>query len=284
MHLICFKRLAAIILLLLPLAGLAQFSETVDSDRPGMSIGARAVGSRTLQVQMGTDVIQIREFWTDDQSIGIQYDGVIRYGIKEHFELGISTNYYNRTATRSEGQLFGSASVSALTLGLRARSNILKGDSIRPALGMQVDVFFPDPETKRYASYIRPRLTLVLQQPIGRYMVATVNVGGEWLPTPLGFFTTNLTASMTDHVNIFIEYFGQFYTRYAPQGMGEFSSSVPYYGRGNAGMAVLINNDLQLDLQAGYGRDEDTRIQDWYVGIGISWRVRFPKQAITEGS
>lgn len=42
--------------------------------------------------------------------------------------------------------------------------------------------------------------------------------------------------------------------------------------RFDGGFAYLCNNDLQLDVLAGAGNNDD--VSDYFVSVGVSWRTK----------
>ena len=270
------KYLFLILLLFAAKTSFSQYSEVIDSDRPGQSISANTVGARTLQMQMGGEYAQVAFGSNSDFSDGI-HGGVVglllRYGIWKSFDLGFG---FSHVATDNIQQTRLDFRTSNTSFVLRGRVNFLEGNKRRPSLGMDVEVSFPDPKTERYTDFIAPTFTLMLNQQIGERLTLASNIGARWFVTPTGIYTLNLGVFMSKRAKIFVEHYGQFSTQNF-NGSNNRNAELIWYGRVNGGFAFVVYKDVQLDISAGYGGYENGG-KDWYAGGGFSWRVHFKKR------
>jgi hypothetical protein len=269
------KYLFLILLLFAAKISFAQYSEVINSDRPGQSISANTVGARNLQMQMGGEYAQATLRNSDFQNgmhggvVGL----LVRYGIWRSFDLGFGFSHVTIDNIQSTRLNTRSSSTSFM---LRGRVNFLEGNKRRPSLGMDVEVRFPDPQTERYTDFIAPTFTLILNQQIGERLTLASNIGARWSNTPTGTYTVNLGAYMSKRAKIFVEHYGEFFTQKFNSSTGRDAELI-WSGRVNGGFAFVVYKDVQLDISAGYGGYENGR-KDWYVGGGFSWRVHFKKR------
>ena len=74
-----------------------------------------------------------------------------------------------------------------------------------------------------------------------------------------GQFAAGASRSLTDRVGVFIEYFNDI----------PFDSEIDAQHAVDGGLTFLLNDDVQLDINAGAGLNSAT---DNFVGVGIAMR------------
>ena len=246
----------------------AQYNETIRTGRPGEAIGPFTVGARVLQVQAGTGYFDYKPI---DYEQGNALSGqsgnnlltgaVVRMGLTEHFEFSVGLAYtfeekrVNDYETKNKG-------MNAFAFGIR--SNIYVGKGWVPSVGFQVNIGMPWLTESYNSTYIRPRLTLITGQRMGERWGLTTNWGLFWngdSPDPIGFYVVNVSFDASAKWSVFVEGFGFI----------SDNSWEPYI---DGGAGFLVNNNLQLDIAAGYGWGEN-EYRDWFVNGGVSWRMRF---------
>jgi hypothetical protein len=235
----------------------SQYNETIRTGRPGQAIGPFTVGARVFQIQAGLDYAEIskNEYLLSQTLFG---GSVFRMGLTEHFELGASVAYLNDK--RYDATTLNGIAV----LSLAMRNNIYVGKGLIPSVGVQLNIGLPYLSKDYNSEYIRPRITVMTAQRMGSKLGFITNWGGYWNGNdarPIGFYVLNLSYDITAKWSVFIEHFATIIN-------GDWRGNV------DGGAAFLVNNDLQLDLSAGYGQNE-TINKDWFVSMGLSWRVRF---------
>ncbi|MCB9185579.1 MAG: hypothetical protein H6601_02405 [Flavobacteriales bacterium] len=254
---------------------LAQYSETISSDRPGMSYSANTVGARVLQFQVGGDFGQVafnRGFGSG--YIGGSFDGVIRVGIIERLEMDFSVNYLKMDNEITD---FQTPPMENFEWGFKLRGNVLNSNGKRPSIGLLAEIFFPSVTTTYFHYGIYQRFSVLLEQPLEKRIRLASNIamvsGGR---SPTFQYTLNLSVDVSPIATVFIEHFGQYYARY-----GSSTRKVDfYYPRVIGGFSIRPLSDFQIDVQASYGSwvvAPDPQ-KDWYVGLGFSWRLRFKKK------
>jgi hypothetical protein len=79
--------------------------------------------------------------------------------------------------------------------------------------------------------------------------------------TPLRKGIIQPISLMQSHPNL-----GVFIENYGNLQQSDFDSFL------DGGIAYLINNNLQLDLYSGFGKNDE--VKDFFVSAGISWRTK----------
>lgn len=241
---------------LLPTAYLvAQFNETIRSDRPGQSITPFAVGKNILQIQSGVDYFN-NEYAGSKGSGGLS-NTVFRYGITETFEISTMIEYKGETMAGSSGTVRG---LSAVDFGLRY--NIYVGSGLIPTVGFQTTFRLPnlggDYEIDQWA----PRFMLVTNQQLADKIFFTTNWGASWSGNdaiPQGNFTANVSYSLSDKIGLFVETYGN---------LRQSDFNIFW----DTGIAYLLSNNLQLDLYTGFANNDQSK--DFFISGGFSWRTK----------
>ena len=100
---------------------------------------------------------------------------------------------------------------------------------------------------------------------------------------PIFQYTLNLSVDVSPIATLFVEHFGQYmqmYNQYSSPWLTEPAKEKFYLIRTNGGFAIRPLPDFQIDVEAGYGTWAlaPSDQQEWYVGLGLSWRARFKKK------
>lgn len=272
----------------------AQYTDELNSNRPGSSQGAFSVGTSVLQFEAGLSIgaEDHRLLFTETDAFNIDY--AVRYGVwKEEFEVSIMGSYQrnNITDTRLAGQETSFSNFRSNTIGAKyllydpylklekkgpnihsyhANHKIQWADFI-PAVsvyaGLNID-FIEDPEGK-FVNNTRPGIDDFVLSP--KIVLATQNnfVGGFVLVTNIyanrvtedssqyGYVVT-LTHTPTNWFSIFVENEGFTGDTYADQ-----------LFRGGA--AALITPNFQVDASVLLNfKDTPNRT---YGRIGVSYRI-----------
>ena len=274
-----------IILLIISADTFGQYGETISSNRPGQAITSTSVGKRVFQVESGIDYggQEIDISTKFGKSYGIST--LLRYGLTETFEvnLGIglkslrinmpdSVFNLNRYSLSKIGSRYRNLADSSFNLGdlnlstLGIRYNITEGKGIKPTVGFQFTVKLNVFNGDYNADNIAPQFLMVTNQELFKRFFLTTNLGADWdgnNTNPTGIYAVNLALSINDKWGGFIENYGSFDDSYFDTGF-------------DAGIAYLVNNNLQLDILGGIGNNLD--LIDYFVSFGISWRKRVLKK------
>jgi len=251
-----------LIFLLCSISASAQFNKTIRTGRPGQAIDPFAVGNKVFQTETGLDVSAFK--FDDVMSSGraLAPNTFLRYGIGQRLDLNSGFEY--RTDQFEKNNEEKSAhGVSAGNLGLRI--NFLDGSEHKPALGMQLSLKFPVNSDAYHTDYIAPKITLVVSQNLSEKIGLVANLGMDYNgndPKSTAFYVLNLAYTISDHWGVFIENYASFTEDY-------------FEDHWDAGMAYLVNNNLQLDFYGGLSK-QDERL-DYFASIGFSWRIHSQK-------
>lgn len=267
----------------------AQYTETINSNRPGESQGAFSVGNNVLQLESGFDFGNDNHVLlnTDTNIFGV--NAVIRYGLLfEQLEINVNIRYQ-----RDEISFLSGSSNTAIRAGLETTqigakyliydpyknpkdgvnlysyhaNNKFKWSTLIPAVSVYAGAVFDF--TNSEFNEIRddgvsPNLALITQHNWGRWVwvnnIIFDRVGTNF---PSTAWITTLTHSLSSKVALFGEYqavSGDLYTDFLFRGGG----------------AYLITKNLQVDL-SGLVNLKNTPSR-WNVGAGVSYRLDFHKK------
>ena len=244
----------------------SQYNETIRADRPGEAFTPFTVGSRVFQVQAGLAYLEYSklDYGLTDAATTVMGNSFLsgihlRMGLTERFELSAGMAYSNG---KIENSFFSTNEngISALSFGLR--SNIYVGKGWIPSIGFMVDFGLPWLSDDYDTRYMRPSFNLLTNQRMGEKFGLTTNWGLLWngdVAKPIGRYVINVSYDINANMGVFLEPYG-----YIQSGTWE-----PHV---DGGLGYLINNNLQLDVSAGYGWGEN-EYRDWFIGAGISWRL-----------
>jgi len=249
----CFLYLATI-----SLSMVAQTSEIIRSSRPGQSFTPYTVGKNVFQIQSGINFNGFDEGSAMDGN-GTFLVALGRYGITETIEIRTEFQI-NRDQVMTGDEKETLNGISAWTLGIRF--NILNPDeATKPALGFQFDLNTNAASSDFKSKYIAPKVILLHSQALSSKLGLTTNWGVAWNgndASPRGFYTVAFTYALNDQWALLLENYGEV-------------EDSDFDTRFDAGLAYLLNGNVQLDLGVGYGKNDE--VSDYFGDAGVS--VRF---------
>lgn len=278
------KRILLTATLFSAFVGKAQFTDEVNSNRPGKSMMAFAVGKSVIQTEAGMNYISENHKKLNYDAKGFLGDIALRWGLfKEELELLAEIQYQKDTK-----EMYGvSNSRSALRQTLfgakylfydpfknyEEKPNLyswkanhrFKWRQFIPALAGYAGVNFNFSENKLFynsevpEAKISPKAMIIAQNHFGTRWVLVTNlaynkIGSEYASID---YILTLTRGINQNWSAFIEnqgYNGKYYSD------GVF----------RMGAAYLIRKDMQLD--ASIAKNIKTTPGIFYGGIGFSWR------------
>ncbi len=258
----------------------AQFTDVINSNRPGESMSAFSVGKTVIQGELG--FLGIKEDYanSDNESKGINSELVVRYGaILEQLEF-IAELQHQYDDYEMGGESYSRSGFKTAILGAKyliydpnkkyidRKPNLLswkanhgfKWRNLIPAVGVYVganlslsDKFPPEDQPN-----FSPKGMIITQNQLGRYVLVTniiMDRFGSNYET-LGYVVT-MTYGINDRWSAFIE--NQGFKR-------DVYSDMIFRG----GAAYLLKENIQIDLSFGANVKDSPSILN--AGIGLSWR------------
>jgi len=278
------KRILLSCFLLATAVNHAQFTDVINSNRPGESMAAFSVGKTVIQAELGFYGYKDEHELLNYEATGFGTDLSVRYGaFFEQLELSLDMQYQTEsfTARLIDERRSG---FKQMTLGakylvydptkkyINRKPNLYSWNANNkfswrqfiPAVGVFAGFNFNLSDGVFDRSFfaedakISPKLALITQNQLGRYVLVGNVIADKWGTNreSLDFIVT-LTRGFNPRWSGFLECQG--YT-------GDYYSDI--IGRGGA--AFLIQQNIQIDASVGtnFKNTPSTIIG----GIGLSWR------------
>jgi hypothetical protein len=275
-----YNRLFTLTLLLLTIAVRAQYTDQINSNRPGESQSPFAVGKSVIQVEAGCYGIQENHSIMGTEINGVGTDLNLRYGaIKEELEFNVKLQYqfdqYKTPFEVEKRNALKQAVIGAKYLiydpskNYEEKKNVYSWKakykfkwrqfipSIAAFAGVNVNV--NNPYTFKSDPKISPKVMLITQNQFTGGMVLVTNIIADKITTeyPSYGYVLTLTKGFNEQWSGFVENQGY---------KSEFYSDAILRG----GAACLIGDDIQIDASIGTNFKETPSL--FYGGVGISWR------------
>lgn len=270
----------------------AQYTETINSNRPGNSQGAFSVGTGVLQLetgaQYGRDEHSLLRTTTD--LLGLEYE--LRYGfLFEELEINLSGSFLSSTTNYTVAgtdRSYGIRNFDANALGLKyliydpykngneRKPNLYSWranqrfdwSQLIPAVSVYAGANFSIDENNPYLyegeDRFSPRAAIITQNNWGPWVLVLNFIGNKLnqeYPTYAGI------ATVTHSFSKRFAAFGEFHTI-----MSDIYSDELVRG----GVAYLFHKNFQLDA-SGLVNFKDTPSR-WQVELGLSFRLDMHKQ------
>ncbi|AVR46169.1 transporter [Christiangramia fulva] len=263
----------------------AQYTETINSNRPGQSQGAFAVGTGVIQLEtggyFGND--HYRALGSDTDLWGIDYQ--LRYGVFfENLELNLTGAFESQDVTRNflgNSSNYKVANFRANTIGAKylifdpyktlekdkpnlyswKANHRFKWKTLIPAVSVYAGANFSfgdNPYLYEGEAKFSPKAALITQNNWGNTVLVLNFIGdrlGEEFPTYTGIIT--VTHTLTQHLAIFGEY-------------QWISSDIYADDIFRGGAAYLFGKNFQVDLSGLFNIKETP--SRWQIAGGISYR------------
>jgi len=246
--------LPLVLLIMFSQIAFAQFSETIRSGRPRVTIGAYTVGKNVLQIQPGFNYNE-QELINVSRTNTWIFKSVFRYGILEKLEVsGVVSIRSDETlsVTGTENQ-FG---INNTQIGLRY--NIIERKGAVPAIGLQGRLLLKAQSIDYQRENLGATLVLATGNKIASWLSLNTNWGILWAGNggvPRSLYAISTSFNLNKKWRATLGVFGSF---------NSFSSNY------NAGFSYLVNNNLQLDFSGGW--QGQSGLVDFFIDFGLSWR------------
>lgn len=261
----------------------AQYTDVINSNRPGESMSAFAVGKKVIQLESGINYINEKHTILDYEANGFGIDFNVRYGVlREQLEAIAELNYQRDTFENLNGSTNRNGLKTA-TLGLKyliydpfknyeEKVNIFswkanhrfKWRQFIPAVSAYVGAnlnFSDNPflYTNEETKNISPKVIVISQHIFPKAFVFVTNIFVDKITTnnqSIGYVIT-LTKGFNDKWSGFLE-------NKAVKG--------DYYADGifSGGAAYLVTKNWQVDASISKNYKDTPSLL--YGGIGVSWR------------
>lgn len=277
----------------------SQYTDVINSNRPGVSRSAFSVGTNVLQFEVGPYILKEEHTPLQHEESGFGIDFAARYGLfLEQLEINIEGTYQNDTSTdnrsiipnKSKRSNFRNFTVGAKYLVYDPYKNEenkpnlyswkanrqFKLKSLIPAIGVYLGANF-DTENNVFIPYVAPPYTKPYYEGgfSPKVMVATQNnFANGWVYVmnfSLDRFTTDhsefqYTLTLTKSVSEKLAIFGE------AQGIkGDYYSDNLF----RLGGAYLWSQDFQLDTGITFNTKDTPSV--FSVNFGASYRFDFHK-------
>ncbi|KXO00106.1 hypothetical protein LS48_06440 [Aequorivita aquimaris] len=264
----------------------AQYTEMINTNRPGGSQGAFSVGTNVLQVETGFSYGKEKHELLKTETNGFSIDYSVRYGFwKERLEVSLMGEFQSNSVTDNRSAVAREYSLSNFksnTLGAKYliydpyRKRELKGPNLYswkannktqwadliPAISIYAGAnfdFADNPFTPEAEGKISPKFVLSTQNNFIGGWVFVTNIIVDRITTdfPTYGYILTLTHATNRYFSVFLE----------NQGLkSDFYSDQLVRG----GAAALINQNLQVDLSLTYSfKDTPSK---FYGRAGLAYR------------
>ena len=264
----------------------AQYTETINNNRPGASQGAFSVGKKVLQIESGVSFGNEKHSLLDTDAGIFGIDYAVRYGFwKEELEVSLIGQFQSNSITDSRGAVplkYNESNFRSNTIGAKylfydpyrkmvqdgpnlyswKANNKFQWKDFIPAVSFYAGAnfdFAENPFTPEPESSISPKFVISTQNNwIGGFVFVTnIVVDRITTDTPSYGYILTLTHTLTDWFSVFIE----------NQGFkSDFYSDQIFRG----GAAALVNKNLHLDASIVLNFKDTPSLL--YGRIGMAYR------------
>ncbi len=269
-------------LLLMPLLNFAQYTDQINSNRPGETMSAFAVGKSVIQLETGAYGISQKHHLLNYVANGYGIDATLRYGmLMEKLEVIADIQYqsqvYEALYTKTNQKALKQTILGAKYLlydpfkNHEKKINVYSWNANKkfswrqliPAVSVFAGANFTSANNPYHFSPnagISPKVILITQNHLGDgTWVFVTNTIADYIGTeyPSYGYAVTLTKGFNDKWSGFVENQGY---------KSDFYSDLIV----RSGAAFLVTEDLQLDVSASASLKDTPAI--FYGGIGFSWR------------
>ena len=277
-----FRYVFYLSLLLFTLVNHAQYTDQINSNRPGETMSAFAVGKSVIQLETGAYGIAQKHHLLNYVANGFGIDATIRYGVfKEKLQLIADLQYqsqvYEARLTKIDQKALKQTIIGAKYLlydpfkSQEKKINVyswkvdksFKWKQLIPAVSVFAGANITSANNPYHFSpnaSISPKVILITQNHFGDgswvFVTNTIAdyIGSEF---PSYGYAVTITKGINKNWSGFIENQGY---------KSDFYSDLIV----RSGAAFLVNDDLQLDISGSASLKDTPAI--FYGGIGLSWR------------
>ncbi len=258
----------------------AQYTDVINSNRPGESMSAFSVGKTVFQSEIGVSRFKEDHKTLNYKAIGYDFDLALRYGLfASQFESILNLQIQSDTYKFGNNS-YNRSGVKKLQFGFKAlildpykklekpdvyswvRNNSFKWSQLIPAVAIYAGInlnFSNNPFFTGKQEIIDPKVMLITQNQFYGSQVFVTNFYADRISSDdmnLGYILT-YTKGFNDHWSAFIENKG-------------FKSKIYSDAIGTIGVAYLFKKSTQIDVSISKSLKNTPSV--FYGGVGFSWR------------
>lgn len=230
----------------------AQKIDPIQTDRPDQTETPFTVPKNHFQMETGFSFEKTNTSIKSYTNPSV----LMKYGLSDHFESGIITEF----ATLKSGYSIGGLS----PVTFRFKEKITDEKGIIPVTSFIGYLSVPHFASKKFkATYYAPAFRFTMQHTLSDKISIGYNLGAEWdgeSPEPVFIYTLTTGFALTEKLGAFAEIYG-----FAPQ-----LSKADH--RFDAGFTYLLQNNIAIDISGGVGITENA--PDYFTAIGFSFRLK----------
>ncbi|MCB9252214.1 MAG: transporter [Flavobacteriales bacterium] len=236
-----------------------QIPETIVSDRPGQAYSPNTAGKGIFQVQAGYDHQWFKNRKNDLKGTAGLTGVFLKFGLTERLSLNALAEY-----NKMDRQIMDSSEIlkgfQNMMAGLRI--NLLTETGSKPSIGTMVMFRTPNSSGDFTQDQLSAKILFMLTNNFSKKLNLNVNLGIDFDGNsiiPLYQYVCNMGINLNNSWSVFIENYGMLKNK-------------DFQNRWDAGVAYLVNPDMQFDLYGGKGINKSD--QDGFISIGVSYRVK----------
>lgn len=241
--------------------------EDLVTDRPDQTESAIVIKPGFFQLEAGWTFTQDDEAGTETETQEIP-GTLLRIGLIDRIELRLGFSGYTSTETETGGVETSSNGAGDGEFG--AKIYLWAEDGLMPETALLVGVSVPVGKTGISSEEWDPSFRFSFAHTLSESLSLGYNLGMAWESAQLqgggdttlsNFqYTAALGIGISDKLGAFVELFGDI----PMSATGGASNSV------DGGFTYLLLDNLQLDVASGFGISNTA--DDWFLGVGVSWR------------
>ncbi|NND60953.1 MAG: transporter [Gammaproteobacteria bacterium] len=241
------------ILLAVCLLATNALADPISAERPGFASGPVPLADGVNQLELGYQA-------NDSDSFDVHTLPLLLYrrGIGDNLELQIGWAGYNEIELPAGGDIDG---FSDMSIGVKSQFDA--GNDGPADIGWFAGVSLPLGSNEFSSDAIDPTVGIFWthaadnQLPLfGTILLSSTTVVGD--RTLAGGVSAGTSFSLDEKRGLYVELFTLF-----SEGSGPAHTI-------NGGLTYLVNNDMQLDIEAGFGLND--RADDFFFGMGLAKR------------
>ncbi|MCW5516634.1 transporter [Muriicola sp. Z0-33] len=288
---ICNKKILLLLAFVLPILAISQYTDVINSNRPGLSVSAYAIGKNVLQLEAGLFYEQQDHSTLNTASNIWGSDISLRYGLLfEELELNYEGTFQNQNITFTNfGFDESRTDFYRNRLGVKyliydrykdpqrnkpnlrswRANNVFQLKNLIPSISVYAGANFVLGDNPYYREdpIVSPRVMVATQSRLTPRFVLISNIAYDRIATDFPEWSYLLSLShafRNPKWSVFVENQGIKSDRYSDVLL-------------RSGVAHLISEDLQVDMNLGASfKNKPSRI---FVTAGVSYRFDFHKDA-----